>query len=146
MRILLDNNVIDKLKGYEEIIIKHTNIQLFVCHEAILETCANRNRNLIDNIESLLAVKPVSLNNPIFVLGHSKLDGKSLFGDDKTTDAYYKILNKNRNNISDAIIAACAVKNDCILMTNDRSLHNKMLKNRYSVISFQEFIKIIEQP
>ena len=53
------------------------------------------------------------------------------------------ILNQNKSNIVDAVIATTAVANDCILITEDKKLYNKMKNFGYKVMNFAELQETI---
>lgn len=138
MRILLDNNAIDKMGNHLNFIKKHPEIEFFVCREVAGEVSQNNSYNPTMNIISLLKAGVKYLPNTGFVFGHSALDGESTFSSALQNAVYYNILNETRSNISDAIIASTAHNNNCILLTYDKKLYNKMKKFNYQVTTFEE--------
>ncbi len=143
MKILLDNNAIDKLANNIELIKAHPEVEFFICREAVEEVSNNKSYNPTYNIISLLKVGVKYLPNSIFILGHSKLDGESTFCSASTSMAYKNILNKNCSNVADAIIAATAVSHNYILLTDDLKLYAKMKKFGYQVMKFNELKETI---
>ncbi|MCH5152265.1 MAG: PIN domain-containing protein [Clostridiales bacterium] len=140
MKVLLDNNAIDKLSSNIEFVKSHPEIKFYICREAVGEVSNNKSYNPTLNIVALLKLGVEYLPNAVFVLGHSLLDGESTFCDEDTGNVYRSILNPSLNNIPDAIIAATAVKNDCVLITNDTRFYKKMKKYDYKVMTFEELI------
>ena len=51
------------------------------------------------------------------------MDGESYLGSYEASNVYYNILNESKNNIADAIIAATAYENDCIVLTYDKKFY-----------------------
>lgn len=143
MEVLLDNNAIDKLSKNIDIIKTHTETRFFICRETVEEVSNNKSYNPTYNIISLLQLGVSYAKNAVFVLGHSKLDGHSKFSDRTTSTIYKNMLNENRSNVADAIIATTAIKNNYTLITNDKKLYNKMQKYNYKVMTFEEFLEFI---
>ena len=54
-----------------------------------------------------------------------------------------EIKNDNPKNIEDALIGATAIKNNLILVTNDKNLKNKVIKNGGKAIDLKEFKEIL---
>lgn len=136
MNVLLDNNAIDKLAQNIELIKNHPEMKFFICREAIGEVSNNKTYNPTYNIIALLKAGVNYVPNAVFVLGHSKLDGESSFCSAKTSQVYKEVLNKNGSNVSDAIIAATAVANDYILLTDDLRLIKKLVGHDYPFMTF----------
>ena len=138
MRILLDNNAIDKMSNHLSFIKNHTEIEFFICREVVGEVCQNKFYNPTMNISSLLKAGVKYLPNTGFIIGHSLLDGESTLSSNLQNKVYYNILNKTKSNISDAIIASTAHSYNCILLTYDKKLYKKMKKFNYQVTTFEE--------
>lgn len=136
MNILLDNNAIDKLAQNIDLVINHPEIKLFICNETVGEVSNNKKYNPKPNVTALLKARVNYLPNAVFVLGHSNLDSESTFCSSKVLQIYNEVLNENRSNIPDAIIAATAVANDYLLLTDDGRLIKKMVKYSYPFMTF----------
>ena len=50
---------------------------------------------------------------------------------------------KTRKNINDALIANSAMRENCIVITNDTDFYRKMINNDYPVMTFEEFMENI---
>ena len=145
MKILLDNNAIDQIVNNIDFIKTHKEISFYICREIAEEVSQKSDSyNPTQNIISLLKVGVSYLPNSVFILGHSLLDGESQFCDENTALVYKNILKETKSNISDAIIAATAVKNNCTLLTYDGGLYKKMKNCGYSVITFEELRDLIK--
>ena len=138
MRILLDNNAIDKINEHLDYIKSHKDIEFYICKEVAHETSENRSISFEKNFISLLKVGVKYIPNSVFAIGHTILDGESYIGSYEASNVYYNILNKNKSNIADAIIAATAYENDCIVLTYDKKFYKKMKKYNYQVVTFEE--------
>ena len=77
----------------------------------------------------------------VFILGCARL-GYARLGEG---EVFNKILNSNRSNIEDAAIADTAVYEGCTLITNDDDLYERMKKNGYDVMKFDDFIKTLNK-
>lgn len=76
----------------------------------------------------------------IFILnGRSRL-GYARLG---VGEVYAKILNKNGSNADDAVIADTSVTENCTLVTNDKDLYARMIKNDYSCMMYDDFLASI---
>ena len=138
MKILLDNNAVDKLAQNLDLIKFHPEIEFYICKEAVEEVSNNKTYNPTYNVIALLKVGVSYLPNAVFILGHSLLDGQSTFSNALSADVYKNVLNENGSNIADAIIAATAVANNCVLLTDDKRLITKMQLNGYPVMTFKD--------
>lgn len=143
MKILLDNNAIDKLANNLDFVKAHTDVEFFICREVVGEMSDNKAYNPTRNITTLLKIGVKYVPNSLFILGYSKLDGESTFCNVSTSEVYKNILNKNCSNRSDAIIAATAVTHNYILLTDDKRLYAKMKKYDYQVMTFDELINML---
>lgn len=80
-----------------------------------------------------------------FILDYSRMDMAKLSGD----DLYIKIKNsldqrnkKKSSNIQDALIAETAIKNNLILVTNDKDLKEVFKEYSENVMDFEKFCRI----
>jgi predicted nucleic acid-binding protein len=142
MKILLDNNAIDKIRDNMEFMKCHPEITFYICKEVADEVIADsQTYSPTLNLQSLEKVNVSYEKNAIFILGHSKLDSESTFCDSETLLVYNSILKETKSNIKDATIAATAVKNGCTLITYDKGFYRKMKRFGYSVTTFEELIE-----
>jgi predicted nuclease of predicted toxin-antitoxin system len=88
----------------------------------------------------LADLRPKLVPISVFVLGRARL-GYARLGEGLV---YNKILKDNGSNKNDAIIADTCVNEGCILITEDKELHDRMIVNGYSVMYLDEFIKTIK--
>ncbi len=145
MKILLDNNAIDKIVNNIDFIKLHKEISFYICRE-IAEEVSRKSDTYkpLKNIITLFKIAPTYLPNSVFVLAHSLLDGESQLCDKNTALVYENILKETKSNIPDAIIAATAVSNGCTLITYDDELYKKMKKHGCSVITFEELRDLVK--
>ena len=142
-KILIDNNSVDFILENGEVFVEATKkYKFFVCTSVVEELAKIPDTKLEKRIKlfvSLCKFGATFINDSCFVLGYARI-GMSNLGDCKV---YNEILNSNRTNVRDSIIADTAVTNSCILLTNDTALYNKMKRFHYSVINHTEFKEII---
>lgn len=137
-KILFDNNAIDTvLKNsdlYKSLIHKY---EFYVC-TTVIEELANISDNekekRIKLFISFAKMEMKFISDSVFILDHSRLDCACL----GNGVVYNQVLNKNKSNIKDAIIADTAVTRDCILLTEDKKLYKKMKSLNYKVITLEE--------
>jgi len=85
------------------------------------------------------SMRPKIISTHSFVLGYARL-GYARFGD---SILYKQLLNSNKSNVKDAIIAETAIKEDCTLVTEDKDFIKIMKKNDYETISYIELTKLL---
>ncbi len=93
--------------------------------------------SLILNMSSM---RPKIVPIASFVLGYARL-GYARLGDGVI---YEQILNENRSNIKDALIAETAIIEKCKLVTEDNGLINIMEKNNFTTIKFEDFMETLK--
>lgn len=143
-KIMFDSNIFDRLpkiidkikdsaeKQYEYYI---TTIQV----EELCKIPDEKMETRVRNIIMLADLRPKLVPTSLFVLGRARLGYAKLgYG-----EVYNKILNNNKSNIEDAIIADTAVSEGCTLVTEDKDLYDRMLKNGYNVMYFSQFMDTI---
>ena len=96
-------------------------------------------REKLIGLISKLQMKEVYISPAIF--GTFKY-GQSKYGGERSV--YDKVLFCTRSNIKDALIASSAIRESCIVITNDGSLYKKMANNNYLVMNFNEFIEDVK--
>ena len=144
LKILLDNNAIDKVQHNLDFIKENRHkLDIYVPRSVMGEACENKSYNPTWNVISLLKADVKYLPDAIFVFGYSRLDGEACFGSEEVGEVYKNILNQNKSNIVDAVIATTAVANDCIFLTEDKKLYNKMKNFGYKVMNFAELQETI---
>jgi len=130
MGIIFDTNSFDKILTGEiplDLIKRSINkgYRYFVTHIQIDElsnTPDTKKDKRAQLILFLSAVAPSLIPSESFVLGYSRL-GFAKLG---TAGYYEKLLNENKTNIKDAIIGETAIKNNFILITEDKNFIKKM--------------------
>ena len=143
-KIMFDTNVFDKLPEFIDLIRDSTTqYEYFVTTIQIDELCEIpdhkidiRKRNFLMLADLRAKLVPLS----VFVLGWARL-GYARLGEG---EVFNKILNKNKSNVEDAAIADTAVYEGCTLITNDDDLYERMDKNGYDVMKFDDFIKTLQ--
>lgn len=59
-------------------------------------------------------------------------------------EVYRKILNQNKSNTNDAILADTAVHEGCILITEDKDLYKRMVDNGYNALFLTDFLNTMQ--
>lgn len=144
-KIMFDTNVFDKLPEFIELIRDSaTQYEYYITTIQIDELCDIpdhkidiRKRNFLMLADLRARLVPLS----VFILGYARL-GYARLGEG---EVFNKILNSNRSNIEDAVIADTAVYEGCTLITNDDDLYERMKKNGYDVMKFDDFIKTLNK-
>ena len=136
--VVLDDDVlkllINTLDRYEYYIIP---IQVEELHN-IPDDKKTKREKLIGLI-SKLQMKELYISPAIY--GTFKY-GQSKYGGERSV--YDKVLFCTRSNIKDALIASSAIRESCVVITNDGSFYKKMANNNYSVMNFNEFIEDVK--
>ena len=126
MLVLLENN----LDKYEYFIIQ---IQEDELHN-IPDYKKEKREKLLDLIVRL-DMKKVYISPAIY--GTCKY-GQAKYGGDRSV--YDKILFHTKSNTDDSLIASSAIREGCIVITNDIRFYEKMKFNDYPVMNFKEFM------
>jgi len=138
-KLLIDNNIINKLLENIELFKKKRDRISYCVSAQIVEELANipdsKKEDRIKLFISLAQIEAQFLLDSVMIWDISRFD-LSKYGDGIV---YNKILKESKNNIRDAIIADTAVSNDCILLTNDVDLYSRMKNFGYDVLNFDEF-------
>ena len=139
-KIMLDCNAFDDLVFYIDLLISKLDSYEYYIINVVegelnkISDIAKRDRLL--EMMNLLNIK-FSYTSPA-IYGTVKY-GMAKYGGDKT--AYERILKKTKSNIKDALIGSSAVKENCIVITNDGEFQRKMKNNGYQVLSTKDFIE-----
>lgn len=139
-KIMLDCNAFDDLVLYIDLLISKLDSYEYYIINVVegelnkISDIAKRDRLL--EMMNLLNVK-IAYTTPA-IYGMVKY-GMAKYGGDKTV--YEKILKKTKSNIKDALIGSSAVKENCIVITNDGEFQRKMKNNGYQVLSTKDFIE-----
>ena len=141
---MFDTHVFDKLPKVIEKVKEKINInfELYVTSlqvEEISNIPDSKKEKRCRNMIMLTDLRAKLVPTSVFILGKSRLN----YGRLGTGEVYKKILNISRNNVNDAVIADTSVFEECILVTDDKELFNKMKKNGYQVLDFETFMKSI---
>ena len=143
--IMFDSNIFNKLPSFIKKIKESKKEYSYYISTIQIQELAkikdNKEEQRISNIIMLADLRAHLVPTSVSVLGEARL-GYTRLGDGSV---YHKILNDSKNNISDAIIADTAVKEGCILITEDIKFQKKMKRHQYDVMSFDEFISSLEK-
>lgn len=145
-KIMFDTNIFDKLPSIINKIKNSTDkYEYYVTTIQVEELCeipddkiSKRKSNILMLADLRAKLVPISLS---ILNGRAQL-GYARLGDGKV---YYSMLNGNKSNTDDAIIADTAVSEGCTLITNDKAFYNKMKSNNYDVMTLEELITEIEE-
>ena len=146
-RVLIDNNCIDTLRDNEEMYAELSQSHEFLVSSSVVEELAGIPDTKKEiRIQTFLAFSKAQVKfvtDAVAVWDVSRWN-YARWPEERTIEVYEKILNKEKSNIRDAIIAATAVMESCILLTNDTKLTTKMKNNNYAVMSFSELYSIYQ--
>ncbi len=143
-KIMFDSNIYDILSQYIDVIKKSTNqFEYYVSSIQIDELCdipdekkEVRKRNMLMLVDLYAKLIPTACFALEYVrLGYAELGPGNILNN---------IINEKKSNEKDAIIADTAVKNGCILVTQDIRLYNKMKSFNYPVQNMEEFLASIQ--
>lgn len=143
MKVILDSNVFDDVvKGKIDLdIFEKNNIEVCITHiqvDEINECPDKEKRALLFN--SMTALRPEKIPSESFVIGMSRI------GEAKITDGDHiieRLKNSNIKRTNDAIIGETAIKNDLILITNDKRFKNKVIELGGHAMDTEELIRNI---
>ena len=141
-RFMFDTNIFGKiLKMKTPEALLNGGRQYFVTHiqQDELEGTPKRLRDQLLSVFQIIPQQPIPTETAIFDVSRF---GMAKFGDG---DLYTTILQQldrakpmeHSNNIKDAIIAETAIKNQIVLVTNDKTLANTVQKLGGQVMSFE---------
>ncbi|SHL31791.1 PIN domain-containing protein [Anaerocolumna jejuensis DSM 15929] len=142
-KIMFDSNVFDKLPDFIEKMRKSSiQYEYYITSIQIDELCTIPDKKLEirkRNILMLADIRARLIPTSVFVYDSTSYD-YAASGDGTV---YKKILNENISNKEDAIIADTAVFEGCTLITEDSRFYDKMKKNNYDVMRFDDFIQTL---
>lgn len=147
-KIMFDSNVFDQLPGIIHKIKSsaETQYEYYITTIQVEELCEipdNKKDIRVRNILMLAELRAKLVPISLFILNGRARLGYARLG---SGVVYNKILNNNRSNTDDAVIADTAVFEGCMLVTEDKELYNRMTKNGYEVMYLSEFISTIAIP
>ena len=139
-KIMFDSNIFNKLPSFIKKIKESKKEYSYYISTIQIQELAkikdNKEKQRISNIIMLADLRAHLVPTSVSVLGEARL-GYTRLGDGSV---YHKILNDSKN-----IIADTAVKEGCILITEDIKFQKKMKRHQYDVMSFDEFISSLEK-
>lgn len=137
-KLFFDNNAIDFVQENQKMFFELKNHFDYYISPTALEELANikddYKERRIKNLICLIEMSPHFLYDSVFIFDYSRWNCACL----GNGDVYKQILNPSKNNIRDAIIADTAVVNNCILLTNDKQLYNKMHNLGYACFNLAD--------
>jgi predicted nucleic acid-binding protein len=138
MKLILDSNVFDDLLA-GKISINNFNLnenEIFITHIQVdeINECPDKfKRASLFNL--LIEIRPEKIPTETFALGFSRI-GNAKLGD---AILFQKLRNSNLNHSKDALIGETAIKQNLILITNDKRLRNKVIELGGSSMNIEEF-------
>jgi predicted nucleic acid-binding protein len=143
---MFDTNIFDKLPSIINKIKNSTDkYEYYVTTIQVEELCeipddkiSKRKSNILMLADLRAKLVPISL----FILNGRAQLGYVRLGDGKV---YHSMVEGNKGNSDDAIIADTAVSEGCTLITNDKAFYNRMKNNNYEVMTLEEFLAEIEE-
>ena len=143
MRIMFDTNAFDKILNSSddlEILTVCGNNEYFITsiQEAELESIPDDCRR-----QTLLSVcKKVAQKTPTpAIVGYSKVGDCVLVDAD---DVYSDLLLETHSNIKDAMIGSAAIREMCIVVTNDKRFSKRLTQYSIPTMEYEEFIKSVK--
>lgn len=142
---MFDSNVFDRLPQIIEKIknFAETQYECYITTIQVEELCEIPDCKIeirVRNILSLADVGAKLVPISVFVLNGRARLGYARSGNG---EVYHKILNKNKSNTEDAVIADTAVTEECTVITEDKDLYSRMTKHGYNAIYLSDFIDTI---
>lgn len=155
IKYMLDTNAIDKAmaSGKANTIGKRNDVQICITAEQAEEICRIPDKKIdgTDGVErrvrlliTLFQLRALMLPTAA-VVGHARL-GTCILGDsqmDSTLNAINDHMppkSKGHDNIVDSMIAEAAIREGCILVTEDAGLYNAMKSLNKHVLKWDEFM------
>lgn len=144
MNYMLDNCVLDHLNYYTDDLVDFfektsknnkyytTSIQI----EEVAQTGDDKKEIRIKKTFDLVAMRPIILNTE-FVFDESRF-GSFEFGDEENS-TYEKIKGLSQKRIHDAMIGSAAKINCCTVVTDDKKLTERLIKENIPVLSTIDF-------
>lgn len=145
-RIMFDSNIFDRLPQIIEKIKNsaETQYEYYITTIQVEELCEipdHKKEIRVRNILSLAELRAKLVPISVFILNGRARLGYARLG---SGQVYYKILNNNKSNTDDAVIADTAVTEGCTLITEDKDLYSRMAKHGYNVMYLSDFIATIQ--
>lgn len=143
MRLIFDSNIFDRIiDGTLEIKnIINEGHQIYITHiqRDELEKCSKVDKR----IKLLKSLHEPGINT---IPTESFVYDVSRYGSAKYSNGvlFEKIKNENVNHTEDALIGETAIKNDLILVTEDKDFRNKVNKEGGTALSINELMKTLE--
>ncbi len=139
VKVMFDTNAFDKLLSYIPKLSRLVGrVEYYITDIQICELAKipdDRKEIRLNNIRSLCALRPYLVSVPFTFdcINFSKFSFK-------TETSYEMILNETHSNRNDALIAAAAIHEGCILVTDDTRLIKRVLQSGNQAITFDIFI------
>ena len=138
-KIMFDTNAFDKVQENNSEIRKKTDkYDYYITAIQIQEILAipeNKKDIRDQNLFNIIELRPTLVPTP-FTWDYFDFSQFSF----SVEPAYWKVLKDAKSNRNDALIAATAIQEGCILVTNDTELLRKMKMLDKSAITFDTFI------
>lgn len=139
MNVMFDTNAFDQASvdihmfksKQQTFTIYITSVQV----EELAKIPDSRKKIRIENLQTLCSLRPMLIPT---VFSFDKLNFN--FFSFKTEPAYAKVIKQSKGNINDALIAATAIHENCLLVTDDIELSKRIKAVPYdAVMTYQEF-------
>lgn len=144
IRIMFDTNAFDKIKSDVPLLKNATEKYEFYITSIQIEELAaipDDKKNIrISNLKNLCQIRPIVVPTP-FTFDHVDFGCFTFHSEPK----YSQFLNENKSNMNDALIAAAATYEKCILVTDDKWITHKMELAKENVMSYQNFITNVKR-
>lgn len=145
-RIIFDSNIFDKLiigelSNNEIEDSKINGFEYFITHVQTdeISKCSDEEKRKKLTL-FFVVLKPTVVGTESFVIGTSRL-GFAKLSDGQT---FEKLRKGNLKYTNDALIGEVALKNDLVLVSEDKQLRNKVNSESGKAISFKEFKEMIK--
>lgn len=146
-KFMFDTNAFSSLltskTSWKQFFILHKNdFEFLITSIQVEELASIKDENKENRIQHLLCLCEMNakLVPVIASLGHWRLGSAVLGG---TDNVYTALLNKNRSNVSDALIGDAAYREKCILVTDDKRFIRKLDEVHVPTVTFGQFCDLI---
>lgn len=134
------NRILDGYLSLELLNLKHNYYYTSIQHTELNDTCDPDRREKL--LAILKLVDPNKINTKTVVIGVSQLDETELGCGEIYTKIHLFLEQKNsghENNSKDALIAEAAIKDNIILVTNDKDLREAVEEVERKVLTIDQF-------
>ncbi len=139
MKLIFDSNVFDDLiSGKLELeTIEKSKYEIYITHIQVdeINECSDKERRA-RLFNFMTEIRPEKIPTESFIIGTSRI-GSAKIGDGHLIE---ELRMGNYKKTNDALIGETAIKNNLILITNDKKFKNKVVELGGTAITVDEFL------